>query len=233
MVDVPGPQLLAHDAGQRAAGGLGDIRHLQQRGVQLVAGAKCRQDGDTPQTSLLDQIQLAADQINGVHDVVVVGGEELVAVGRVVGGADGVYPQVGVDVQTAAGCRLGLVLPHGGVQRVQLSVDIGQRQRILIHQRQFAHTAAGQTLGGITAHAAQTEYDHMAAGELVQRVSAQQHLCAQKRLVHGVSRRPSCRPAPGRWPARAETLSRRCNPRWPCGSPRPPATRVHPAPRST
>ena len=198
MVDVPGAQLLAHDPRQRAAGGLGNVRHLQQCGIQLVAGAQCRQDGDAAQPRLLNEVQLAADKVDGVHDIVVVCGEKVVAVRGVVGGADGVYPQSGVDVPAAPCRRLRLGLAHGGVQRVQLAVDVGEGQGVLIHQRQLSHTAAGQTLSGVASHAAKAEHDHMAAGESVQRVSAQQHLCAQERFVHGVSPRSPCRPAAGR-----------------------------------
>ena len=128
-------QLLAHDPRQRAAAGLGDIRDPQQLRLQLVAGAQRRQDGDAPQVRLLDQIQLAADEVDAVQYVVEPPDEEFLPVGGVVGGADGVHHGVGVDIPYPGGHHLGLVLPHGGGQGAQLPVDVGHGHRVLIHQR--------------------------------------------------------------------------------------------------
>ena len=84
---------------------------------------------------LLDQIQLAADEVDAVQYVVEWPGEEFLPVGGVVGGADGVHHGVGVDIPHPGGHHLGLVLPHGGGQGAQLPVDVGHGHRVLIHQR--------------------------------------------------------------------------------------------------
>ena len=175
MPDAPVPQLPAHDPGQGTHGGFGNVRHLQKGGVQLVAGAQGGDDGDTPLPRLLDQVQLAGHQVDAVGDIVEFPGEKVLPVGGVIGGAQGVDPDVRVDVPAPPGRRLRLILPHGGGQGVQLAVDVGEAQGVLIHQGQLPHPGAGQYLGGIAAHAAQAEHRHMAAGEPVQGPVPQDH----------------------------------------------------------
>ena len=64
-------EFLAHHPGQGAAIGLGDVRYLEEGGIQLVACAQGRDQGDVQLQGGLRQIQLAGHQIDGVHDVVV------------------------------------------------------------------------------------------------------------------------------------------------------------------
>ena len=84
--------------------------------------------------------------------------------GGVVGGADGVDDGAGGDVPATAGGDLRLGLAHGGVEGAELAVDVGDAHLVvvgngvLIHQRQLTYAGAGQDLGGIAAHAAQTEH---------------------------------------------------------------------------
>ena len=184
VADATAAQFLPHDTGQRAAAGLGDVRHPQQGGVQLVAGPQRRQDGDASGHGLLDQIQLAGHQIDAVGNVVILGGEEILPMGGVVGGADGVDDGAGGDVPATAGGDLRLGLAHGGVEGAELAVDVGDTDGVLIHQRQLTYAGAGQDLGGIAAHAAQTEHGHMGALQALQRRLAQHHLGAQKLFVH-------------------------------------------------
>ena len=87
-------------------------------------------------------------------------------------------PEAGVDVPAPPGGCFGLIFPHGGGQGVQLAVDIGEAQGILVHQGQLSHPGAGQDLGGVAAHAAQAEHRHMAAGEPVQGPVPQDHFRA-------------------------------------------------------
>ena len=239
VVDPPGAQLLPHDPGQRAAAGLGDIRDPQQLGLQLVAGAQGRQDGNSPQAGLLDQVQLAADQVDAVHDIVEFPGEKFLPMGGVIGGADRVYHRVRVDVPHARRRDLRLILSHGGGQRAQLAVDVGYGYRVLVHQCQRANAAACQALSGVAAHTAQTKHRHMAAAELVQSGCAQYHFCSEKTLVHRleegavISPRASCRlPAP---PRRCPA-DRPARPRCRCCAERSrpvPASRAHRRPQST
>ena len=159
--------------------------------------------------------------------------KETVAVGGIIGGADGVDPQLRVDIRAAACRYLRLGLAHRGAQGVQLAVDVGDGYGVLIHQRQLTHAAAGQALRRVAANAAQTEYDHVAAPQPRHSVSAQQHLRPQKGLVHGVSQRTSCRTAAPRQRPPPGRRSSRCNHCWTWHSPRRPARRGHPRPQST
>ena len=71
MIDAPLPKLPAHHPGQGAAIGLGDVRYLEEGGIQLVACAQGRDQGDVQLQGSLCQIQLAGHQIDGVHNVIV------------------------------------------------------------------------------------------------------------------------------------------------------------------
>lgn len=73
MVNASGPEFLAHHPGQGAAIGLGDVRYLEEGGIQLVACAQGRDQGDVQLQGSLCQIQLAGHQIDGDHDVIVPG----------------------------------------------------------------------------------------------------------------------------------------------------------------
>ena len=156
----------------------------QAAGVQFVAGAQSAEDGDAPHLRLLDEIQLAGHQVDGVYNVAVLGGEEVIPVLRIIGGADGVDNDVGMDIPAALGCRLCLGKTHGGCQGKELAVDVGYGQCILIDEGQFAHAGAGQSLHCVAAHTAQTEHGHMAASELVHSGTSQHHLRADKTFVH-------------------------------------------------
>ena len=90
----------------------------------------------------------------------------------IVGFAEGMDPEGGVDVQAAAGGYLRLGLPHGGVEGVELAVDVGGAEGVPVYQGQLSYAGAGQGLHGIAAHAAQTEHRHMAAGQAVHGVIA-------------------------------------------------------------
>ena len=77
--------------------------------------------------------------------------------GGVISGLHGVENGNRVDVPDAGGHGLCLGLAHGGGQGLQLAVEIGDGYGVAVYQRQLAHAGPGQTLGGIAAHAAQTE----------------------------------------------------------------------------
>ena len=180
VVDIPRPQFLAHDPRQGAAGGFGDVGDGQQLRLQFVAGAQGRQNGDAPLPRLPDQIQLAADQINGVHDVVVPVDEKGFPVGRVVQAHDGMHHRVGADVPAAGGGGLRLGKAHSGVKSVELAVDVGDGHGVAVDEGQLPHTGAAQGLRHIAAYAAQAEHRHMAAPQFIQSLTAQDHFRSQK-----------------------------------------------------
>ena len=92
--------------------------------------------------------------------------------------------RIGVDVPDPPGHGLCLGKPHGGVQRLQLTVQIGESHGVAVHQRQLTHTGPGQTLCHVAAHAAQSEHDNVGGGQAGLPVLAPQHFISQKTLVH-------------------------------------------------
>ena len=137
MMDAPIPQFLAHDTGQGTAVGLGDVSQTELGGVQFVAGAQGHDEGNIQPPGGLRQVQLAGDQIDGVHDVVVAAasGEKVIPMSGVIGGLHGVQDRVRVDIPDAGGHSLRLGQSHCGVQRLQLAVDIGDGDCVAVHQR--------------------------------------------------------------------------------------------------
>ncbi len=183
MPDPPPPQLPAHHPGQGTAPGFGQVRHLQQGGVQLVPGAQGGEDGDAPFLGLTDEIHLAGHQINAVHHAVVAVPEPLPVRGGV-GPHQGVDPAVRVDVPGPLRQDLRLGPACGGGQGPQLAVDVAQAVRIPVNEGQLPHPGPGQHLGGAAAHAPQPHHAHMGPGQPVHGRGAQQHLAAQKSFVH-------------------------------------------------
>ena len=148
--------------------------------MQLVAGAQGRQNGDAPLPRLSDQIQLAAHQVDGIHDVVVPGGEKVLPVSGVVDTHDGVHHRVGTDIPAAGGGGLRLGKAHSGVKSVELAVDVGDGHGVAVDEGQLPHTGAAQGLRHIAAYAAQAEHRHMAAPQFIQSLTAQDHFRSQK-----------------------------------------------------
>ena len=138
------------------------------------------------QPGLVNQIQLAAYQVDGVHDVVVFLGEEVLPVGGVIGGHQRAHGHVGADVPAAGGGGLRLCHPHGGVEGVELAVYVAEAQGVLVDEGQTAHAGAAQGLHGVAAHAPQAEHCHVAAAQDCHGVVAQQHGGAYQFLLHGV-----------------------------------------------
>ena len=138
------------------------------------------------QPGLVDKVQLAAHQIDGVHDVVVLRREEGLPVGSVVGGHQGARVHVGADIPAAGGGGLRLGHTHGGVKGVELAVYVAEAQGVLVDEGQMADAGAAQGLCGVAAHAPQAEHRHMAAAKQLHGVVAQQHGGANQFLLHGV-----------------------------------------------
>ena len=113
--------------------GLGEVRHTELRGVQLVARAQGGEDGNTPAQGGFNQIQLAGDQINGVYDVIIRQTEELVTVRRLVFFGYQVEDTVGIDVLDALGHGGGFLQPKGGVKGFRLAIQVGESHLVVVH----------------------------------------------------------------------------------------------------
>ena len=93
-------------------------------------------------------------------------------------------PQAGMDVPEPGGHGGGLLLPHGGGQGLQLAVAVAGGDHVVIHDGELADAAAGQTLGGVAAHAAETEEDHVGPGQALLGLPAPEHFIAKEEFIH-------------------------------------------------
>ena len=75
---------------------------------------------------------------------------------------------------------------HGGVEGLQLAVQVGGGHRVAVHHRQLPHAGSGQALRGIAPHAAKAEQNHMGAGKARLPLPAPEHFVAQKLMFHSV-----------------------------------------------
>ena len=90
---------------------------------------------------------------------------------------------------------------QGGVERNNLPVQIAQAHGVVVHEVQFAHTAAGQHLYHIAAHAAHAEDGHAGIAQSVHGVFAEEHTGSGELVFHcvknkGVKVRDAPRSAP-------------------------------------
>ena len=184
MLDLPLAALGAHDLGQRADGGLVDVRHLKAGGVHLVARAHGADDGGARLLGLDHKGDLAGDGVDGVHHIVVLGKVELIL--RFGGEEDLVSRDldVGVDVMDALFRHIHLVLAHRLAGGHDLTVQVGQADLVVIDEVQRTHTAAGQRLDGIAAHAADAKHCHTGTVQLFHCFLAQQQLGAGILILH-------------------------------------------------
>ena len=81
----------------------------------------------------------------------------------VVARTDEMQPDVGVDVAAARSERVGLILANGGVQCLELTVQIRGADSVIVDECQLADARAHQRLDRVAAHAAKAEHGHMAA----------------------------------------------------------------------
>ena len=162
MLDAALTALGAHNLGQRADGGLVDVRHLKAGGVHLVAGTHGADDGHTGLFCLDHQRDLPRNGINGIHDVIILGEIELIlrlrSEERLVGG----HFDVGVDIVDAFCGHIHLILAHRLVGGHDLAVEVGEADLVVVDQVQRSHAAAGQCLHGIAPHTADAKHSHSA-----------------------------------------------------------------------
>ena len=182
--NAPPPELPPHDPGQRADGGVVDVRHLEGGGLHLIARPHGADDGRAAAVGLLDQLQLAGDGVNGVYDVVVPGKIKLIGGVGSVEGAVGVHHRVRVDLQNALPGHVDLVFAHGLAGGEDLAVQIGETHLVVVDQIQRAHAAAGQCLHCVAAHAADAEHRYPGGEKPLHGLAAHQQLRSGKLIQH-------------------------------------------------
>ena len=86
----------------------------------------------------LDEVELARHRVDRVEDVIIARGEEVLAVRGIVARTDEMQPDVGVDVAAACGEGVGLIFADGGVQCLELTVQIRGADSVVVDERQLA-----------------------------------------------------------------------------------------------
>ena len=178
MLDAALAQFLSHHARKRAVDGLGEVGDAELGGIGLVARAHGAEDGDAARQRRFDEIELARHGIDGVNDVVIARGEEVLAVRCIIARTDEVQANVGVDVAAARGEGIGLILPHGGVQRLDLAVQVRAAHTVVVDERQLTHARAHQRFDRVAADAAKAEHGYMTARKTRHSLVAEEHLRA-------------------------------------------------------
>lgn len=123
----------------------------------LFPSAHGGEDGNALSLRRLDEVELARHRVDRVEDVVIARGEEVLAVRGVVARTDEVQSDVGVDVAAARGERVGLILANGGVQCLELTVQIRGADSVVVDERQLTDARAHQRLDRVAAHAAKAD----------------------------------------------------------------------------
>ena len=153
--------------GQRAVVGLRDVGDLQLRGVGLGPGPHRADQRIAPFERGGDQRQFRREGVDGVHHIVVTRGiEQRVGLLVLDVAIDHRESDRGVDVPQPFGQHLGLLPPDGRVERHQLAVDVRRVHRVGIGHRHAAYARTGDHLGGIGAHAAQTDDQNVGVADL-------------------------------------------------------------------
>ena len=175
-----------HNACQRTSVGFGDVCNTEQAGIQLVSGAQSHDQRDFQSSCCFQKIQLTADQIDGIHDIVITTAlrEENVPMGSIIQTVNGMENSVRIDIVDSIGNCLGFRHTDGGSQCLQLAVDVGYRNGIAVNQRQFSDSGAGQTFCHIAAHAAKAEQDYMGRGQSGLSILSPHHFIAEKTFIH-------------------------------------------------
>ena len=178
----PAPaELAAHDAREGAARGLGQVGYAQALRVELAARAEGGDYRDAAAKGGLDEVKLAADEVDAVCDVVEALRQDAAVFG-VVQRRDGPYVRLGRNVAQPRGEGFGLGQPHGGAQGLELAVDVALGDEVGVYERERADTGAAERFGAPGAHAAQPDDRDARAHKPLRRRAAQQHLHALRPL---------------------------------------------------
>ena len=176
VLDPALAQLGAHYAGQRADGGIVNIRNFQGGSIQLVARAHAADDGRARCLRLHDQFQLALYRVDGIDHVVVLAEIELVGgvwhVERLVG----VHHGVRVDIMDALFRHIHLVFAHRFAGGQDLAVQVGQADLVVINQVQRANAAACQCFHRIASNTANAKHGHTGVVQTLHCLFAKQQL---------------------------------------------------------
>ena len=184
MRDMQAAQLFAYDFCQRVHLGLVDVSHPEGGGVELVGGSHARDDGDVEGVAALDELKFCGHRVYAVHDIVILAEVDLVGVGGHVKHLMLMHDATAVDVMDTCLGNVDLVLTDGGDERIDLPVDIGEADAVVVKEVYLADTAARQHFHHISSDASDAEDGYTRAAERVDGGLAKKQLCTGKLILH-------------------------------------------------
>ncbi len=182
--DMQPAQLLADDLCQRVHLGLVDVSHPEGSGIELVGSSHARDDGDVESIAALDELKLSGDGVYAVHDIVILAEVDLVGVGGHVKHLMLMHDATAVDVMDTRLGHVDLMLSDGGDERIDLSVDIGEADAVVVEEIYLAHAAARQHFHHISSYASDAEDGYTRAAECVDSGLAKKQLSTGKLILH-------------------------------------------------
>ena len=102
----------------------------------------------------LHQLELSGDGVDGIHNIIILRKVELNRRLRQVKDGERPHHAIRIDIQNPLLRHIHLQFSHTGVGCQNLTIDVGDADGVAVNQIQLPHTAPGQSLYRIAAHAA-------------------------------------------------------------------------------
>ena len=153
-------ELPPHDARQRTAGRLINIRHLKRGRIHLVARSHAADDRRIALLCLHHQLDFTGHGIDCVHNIVILGKIELIRRIRHVKHFVGMDHGIRVDLQNPLFCHVYFIFSDGFASCNDLSVQIRQTNFIVIDQVKGSNAASGKRFYRIPADAANAKHSN-------------------------------------------------------------------------
>ena len=182
--DMQPSQLLADNLCQWVHLGLVDVGHAEGSGIELVGSSHARDDGDVEGIAAFDELELSSHCVYAVHDIVILAEVDLVGVGGHVKHLMLMHDATAVDVMDTSLGHVDLMLADRGDERIDLPVDIGEADTVVVEEVEFANSAACQYFHHITTDATNAKDGYTGAAERVNGGLAKKQLCTGKLILH-------------------------------------------------
>ena len=132
--------------------------------------------GHAESMAATDQVELRRHRVDAIHDIVVLDKVYLVRPRREVEHRQFAHHTVGIDGMDTLLSHIDLGTTHRRQGGEQLAVDIGHTDTVVVDHVNGTHTAPGQYLDDITAHAAHAKDCYSTGSERLERRTPQEQL---------------------------------------------------------
>ena len=176
MADILLAELLAQDLGERIVDSLEEVGHLKLRSIELEGCSQTAQMGHAESMATAYQIELRRHRVDTVHHIIILSKVYLVRPRREVEHRQFVHLALGIDGMDTLLGHIDLRASHRGKGGEQLAVDIGHTDTVVVNHVDGTHTAPGQHIDDITAHAAHAKDCYSTGSERLEGRTAQKKL---------------------------------------------------------